>query len=113
MKKIFAILLLSLLSSFAFAQEIDRNGVSQILDMMQAQGHISAEDAKAAKHEMLKMSDQDWNDITQKAHQVIQNNAQLQGLHNQKLNGNAVDFDSNPNHIDQIKKAVSDQGHGR
>ncbi|MFG1501500.1 hypothetical protein ABMA70_14935 [Halobacteriovorax sp. XZX-3] len=60
------ILILSLkLSTFVYAQQIDRNATVSMIDQMVARGIIGKDEAEQAKSKLVAMPDQEWNQLSE------------------------------------------------
>lgn len=77
MKMIVFILCIITLNVFAQTAAINKNEIGSVLDKMVADGVITAEQAKEAKADMMKMGDQDWAELTNKAHEVVNRDPKL------------------------------------
>jgi polyhydroxyalkanoate synthesis regulator phasin len=97
------------LNLFAQGPAINKDEVGMVLDNMVAQGVISAEQAAAAKQDMLKMGNQDWNELTNKAHEVVNRDPEMKAKLKQTLNGQPPKFEGADSYKD-IQKTLDAQG---
>jgi len=91
------------LSCFA---TMDKESVGSILQMMVDQGQITQAQADDAKKEMLKMNQQQWDDLHKKAQNVIDKDQRLKDLQKSNAAGKGETFVGSPDQMDLIKDAV-------
>lgn len=110
MKTFFVIFSLMLsLNLLAQGPAINKDEVGMVLDNMVAQGVISAEQAAAAKQDMQKMGNQDWNELTNKANEVVNRDPEMKAKLQQTLSGQAPKFEGAKSYKG-IQKALDSQG---